>query len=192
MAAHRRVIQVLLAVAIAGCASDRPAVRDRLDERTSATVTHIDVPLILYRDNSAVAAHARDYVYVGPVSVNRMGEYRYFLWMGIWSTVIPSDPVRIRDTFESVVLYADGEPMPLDAGGWTAGDIGMSESVYSRPVASAIDAYYPVTLDQVRLLSESRDVLLRTGGSDGRSYVPWDSQRQALTAMRRFVAAGLP
>ena len=40
-----------------------------------------------------------------------MGEYSYFLWLGIWSTISDADRSYERDGFESITLFADGEPL---------------------------------------------------------------------------------
>jgi hypothetical protein len=181
------VVLLIAASLVAACASDPPTIRESLDERTGVTFRRLDKPLILFSDNSALAAHARDYVYIGPVSINRMGRYNYYLWMGIWSTVASADPGGVHDSFESVVLYVDGEPLPLEAAGWTPDALGLSGSAYVRPVASATDAYYPVTLDQIRMLANADDIVLRTSGFEGRSYQPWDRQQSTLAALRLFV-----
>jgi hypothetical protein len=187
----QRVGILVLAAAslIGGCGSSGSLVADQLDPVTGVTVTRSAVPLILYRDNSAQAAHARDYVYVGAIEINRMGQYRYFLWLGIWSTLRDpvEDDVAQRDSFESVALFVDGEPLRLDLQGWTGEAIGVSESVYPAPVASATDAYYAVTLDQIRLLSEAASVRLQTSGIAAAAYEPWDDQSRATSSLQRFV-----
>lgn len=52
---------------------------------------------------------------------------------------------RSRDGFETIVIFADGEPLPLEVAGWTVAAIGASEPVNLKPVASAADAYYYVS-----------------------------------------------
>lgn len=183
----RAKIAMLAALVLCACGSTSPVVIDRLDPTTGVTVTRSAVPLILYRDNSGYAAHARDFVYVGPLRVNRMGDYRYYLWLGIWSTIGDRDVSAQRDGFDSVVLFADGEPLRLDLAGWSDSAIGASEPAYPKPVASSADAYYLVTLDQIRLLSEARDVRL-SAGSPSASYEPWDDQGTAMSALRTFVS----
>ena len=184
-----RVASTLLAAVllICACGSSGKLVIDSLDPETAVTLTRSGVPLILYRDNSGYAAHARDFVYVGPLRVNRMGDYRYYLWLGIWSAIGGMDPTAQRDGFESVVLFADGEPLRLDIEGWTPSVIGASESPYPKPVATAADAYYRVTLDQIRLISEARDIRLSAGSPPG-SYEPWDDQSHAMSALQAFVS----
>lgn len=175
-------------LAACGSTGSRPA--EHLDERTGVTVTRTSAPLILYRDNSGFAAYARDYVNLAPLRVNRMGEYRYFLWLGIWSTVAAADATRRRDEFDSITLYADGEPLALDVHSWSPESIGVSAPVYVRPAPSAIDAYYAVTADQIRVLGEAREIRLVAGGSDTTlSFEPWAGPRTATAGIREFLSA---
>ena len=85
-----------------------------------------------------------------------MGSYRYYLWIGAWSTHASlRDDTKRRDALASVTIIADGEPLSFEIGSWTHDGVGVSTAIYDKPVATAIDAYYPVTLDQVRLLAEA-------------------------------------
>ena len=166
--------RLVLLLGVAACSSQQALVTDRLDEVTGVTVTHATKPLVLYRDRSARAAFARDFVYMGPIEVNNMGQRRYFLWLGIWGTADGiAQTSRISD-FESVVVYADGEPLTLEVAGFAPASIGVSEPVYLKPVASTTDAYYRVTMDQLRLIAEARDVELQAGGNAALRYWIWD------------------
>jgi len=176
----------LLAAAAVACAGTPRLIED-LDPITGVTMTRSSEPLVLYRDNSGRAAYARDYIYMGPVSVNRMGAYRYFIWLGAWSTIQARDDTSLRDGLESAILFVDGEPLSLDLLGWTPDAIGLSQAPYPPPAASAIDAYYEITIDQIRLIAEARDVRLHTGGADPASYEPWDSQETTRSGWRAFV-----
>jgi len=184
-------VTVLSVLITNGCSSNIDLVTNKLDPRTSVTITHTHSPLIFYRDVSGRAAHARDYVYLAPIGVNRSGMYRHYLWLGIWSTMHDIRSGQSRDAFESIVVFADGEPLPLEVSGWTPEAIGASEPVYLKPVASAADAYYEVTIDQLRLIAESIDVRLQSGGSRIETYEPWDHQEPAKSGLREFLDTSL-
>lgn len=177
----------LLLLLAAACGHTGSLVIQEMDPATGVTATRGTVPLILYRDDSSRAAHARDFVYIGPLSVNRMGDDRYFLWLGIWSSLDDQPMSEQRDGFDSVVLFADGEPMRLELAGWTLSAIGVSQPVYNKPTATAADAYYPVTFDQIRVIAEATDIRLRTGGPRSGSYELWDSQSRAMSGLQEFV-----
>jgi len=172
---------------LASCAGNDTAVLQRLDPETGVTIKRASAPIVMYRDMSANSAFGRDYVYVGPIQVNNMGQREYFLWLGIWGSSDSGERGRKMDDFEAIVLYADGEPLSLEVKGWTPGSIGVSEDVYVKPVASALDGYYRVTVDQMRLIAESRDLELRAGATRPQRYVPWDSPEGSSQALIAFL-----
>ena len=186
--ALRKLFPALLALmAIAACGSSPTQTTEKMDPLTGVTVTRSTSPLVLYKENSARAAYARDFVYVGPLSVNRMGTYNNYLWLGIWSSLSTEQLADQRDGFESIVIFADGEPLRLELEGWTLASIGVSQPVYNKPTATSADAYYLVTMDQIRVIAQARDIQLRTGGPRAQAYEPWDKLPQGLSGMRDFV-----
>lgn len=188
MAYRKLIAAITLAGLIASCNSSAPLLEESLDYGTGVTLTRATAPIVLYRDKSGRAAYARDFVYLGPIEVNRMGSYSYYLWLGIWSTLDNDSRSTQRDGFESIVLYADGEPLQLEIAGWSADAIGASRPVFVKPVASAADAYYAVTIDQIRMIAEARDLELRVGTLNPKSYVLWDRQGAAGVSIREFVS----
>ena len=178
---------VLALMLVAGCASTDTMSLQRLDPETGVTITRASSPIILYRNRSAQSAFGRDYVFIGPIQVNNMGRREYFLWLGIWGTSDEVDRGHKMDDFESVVLYADGEPLSLEVKGWTPGAIGASSSVYVQPVGSALDGYYRVTIDQMRLIAESRDLELRAGSMQPQRYIPWDTPGSGTEPISAFL-----
>ena len=77
--------------------------------------------------------------------------------------------------------------MALELAGWTPEAIGASEPVYLPPVASALDAYYQVTADQIRLIANSNDIQLRTTGFSPRAFELWDDQASARDSLLAFL-----
>ncbi len=170
---------------LSACATGSGLVQEKLDPVTSTTISYSSAPLVFYRDVPGRAAHARDFVHVAPLEVNRSGNYEYYLWLGIWSTM--RDAGADRDGFDSVVIFVDGEPLPLDISGWTPATIGASEPVFLKPVASATDAYYRINIDQLRMIAEAADVRLQSTGPGSLSYEPWDTQGAARTGLQQFL-----
>jgi hypothetical protein len=163
--------------------------REFLDPETSVTVSYTDTPIILYQDRSGRAAFARDYVNIGPIQVNQMGRDRYYLWLGIWSTIETQYERRQTSAFELVTVYVDGEPMLLDLDGWTPAAVGVTRPIYVKPVSSAADAYYEVTIDQIRLLAAAQEIRVQTTGERSASYEKWDNSESASRGFREFLAA---
>jgi hypothetical protein len=182
-----QMLQTVFLFCVSSCATFGASTIETLDPLTSVTLTAVKTPMIFYRDDSGHSAYAREFANLGPIQVNRSGQYRYFLWIGIWSTGQETDDTRRRDSFESPVLFIDGEPFQLQVAGWNPESIGASEDIYAKPVASAIDAYYEVTLDVIRLLVNSSDVRLRSSGESAASFEPWNDQQTAHGSLRDFL-----
>ena len=181
------IANLLLFLGLSGCASTAPGVVDRLDWTTGVTITLVQTPLMLYRETPAQAAYARDYAQLGPIQVNRSGTYQYYLWVGSWATMQRSSVSEHRDGFESIVIFSDGEPLVLELSGWTPAAIGASQSTYLKPVASSTDAYYQVTVDQIRIIAQARDIRLHTTGSSPKEYELWDDQALARNHLAEFL-----
>jgi len=176
-----------LTLVLTACATPARTVSNKLDPLTSVTVTYSNTPLIVYRESPAHAAHARNFVSLGPIEVNKSGVYKYYLWLGIWSTLQTRTLPDLRDGFESIVLIADGEPLLLDLAGWTPEAIETSEPVYPKAFASSLDAYYRVTADQLRVIVKADDIQLRTTGPSPLEFGLWGEQRSARIDLSRFL-----
>jgi hypothetical protein len=172
---------------VTACAPSTPIVREKFDPLTAVTVSFSNTPLVMYRGNSARGALARRYVLLGPIQVNRSGNYQYFLWLGTWSTGRSIDPAEYRHSLGSITILVDSEPLSLDVSGWTPESIGTSEPVYATPVASSADAYYRITADQIRLLAGAKEIRLRTSGTEPGEYKLWDDQDAARSDLIEFI-----
>jgi hypothetical protein len=126
-------------------------------------------------------------VHVGPIAVNKMGQHRYYLWLGGWSTNQEEHLSAQMNGFESIVIFADGEPMQIDVSGWTPETVGASQPLYARPVSSMFDAYYEITIDQLRFMAQATDLRVRTTGSHAASYELWDNQGNWSEGLEQFL-----
>jgi len=183
-----RTVAFFATLLLCACAGNSGNTADKLDSVTGVTIRYSKVPMVFYRDDSGKAAHARNFIHLAPLEINRMGEFRYFLWLGIWNTLQDADAGKARNGFESIVIFADGEPLALDVSGWTAETIGASEPVYIKPVSSAADAYYEITVDQLRVIAEAQDIRLQSTGAKPQSFELWDQQRAARNGLVEFLS----
>jgi hypothetical protein len=174
-------------VLLSSCAGNDSRTANRLDSRTGVTVTFSQPPVIFYSDASGKAAHAKSLIHLGPIEVNRMGEFRYYLWLGIWDTMQDSAIGNTRNGFESIVVFADGEPLSLDLVGWTPASIGASEAVYLKPVSGAADAYYEITIDHLRVIAEAKELRIHSTGPRQQSFELWNEQQAARNGLREFL-----
>ena len=180
---------LVIATFIAGCAATLPAVIESLDEKTAVTVTRPQTPLILSPNQSYAQASSRDYVQVAPIEVNRMGSLNYYLWLGIWDLDHLSSDRETPEGFDTISIIADGDTIELARLSWSHEDIGTSERFYKKIFGEDIDAYYIVSLDQVRQLSRANTIRLRSSGQRAKEYVPWYNQEKADRELEEFVRA---
>jgi len=164
-----------------------PTITEVFDDETGVTISFSQPPLVFSRDTPGYGAYSRNFVQMGAIEVNRSGTLHYYLWLGVWNTVQSSSAVEYRNGFESVVVFADGEPLLLDVRGWTPESIGVSNSVYSKPVASSVDGYFPVSLDQVRLIAGAQDIRLEAVSSSLKKFELWDEQEAGRKGLSVFV-----
>jgi len=186
---RQTLTSIALLAFLSACAATSGRIHEFLDEQTGATITSSGSPFVLYRDNPSRAAYARNFLHLGPIEVNRAGTYEYFLWVGMWNTMDTSDSIGQRESFDSIVIFVDGEALPLEVAGRTPDTIGASRPVYIKPVASTADAYYAVTVDQIRLISRSSELRIRNSGTSPREYRLWDTQQGARRDMEAFLDA---
>jgi len=184
--ARAAILTVVACLSLVACTATTP-VTDEFDEGTGVTISYSQPPIILSRETPGYGAYARNVVQVGAIEVNRSGTRQYFLWLGIWNTVQSATAADHRDWFDSIVVFADGEPLLFDIRGWTADTIGTSNPVYNKPVASSVDAYFPVSLDQIRLIANAQDIRLEAVGSSLKRFEVWDDQRLARQNLSAFV-----
>ena len=179
---------VLVATACAtGCSSNSALTREKLDPITSVTIRYSGHPLVFFRNISGRGAFVKDYVDLGPIEINRSGDYRYYVWLGIWTADGDTATDAAGDRLESIVIFTDGAELRLSIKGRSVEAIGASEPIYSKPVSSAVDAYYEVSFDQLRILADAANLRLRFGADDSPAFEPWNNQELGKAALLEFL-----
>lgn len=191
------LLLIALAINTAACSvfqRTESVLQQHFDEKTGANVTSVTQPMVFYRERPWLASNTRDYVYLGPIEVSRSGKRSYLLWLGIWSTIdrlgLPTEPVR--DTFQTVYLVADGEPMEIAIETWSGRELGMANPVYSTPVESASNAYYDITKDQMRRLTRASNILLYTNADElsGTEYMLRKEKNPSIAQFASYLSDG--
>ena len=178
----------MLAV-LSACATAQPPVVEKLDDLTAVTTTYSRTPLVMSPDTSLNRDVRRDYLQLGVIEVNQMGSLQYYLWLGITLVDQDSDAGKPVAGFDSIALAVNDESFVLDVKGWTPGVIGTSEPVYQKLFPESADAYYPVTLEQIQMLTDSDNLKLRTSGSAPGEFVSWYSQTTFESDLSEFLNA---
>lgn len=139
-----------------------------------------DTPL--NRDN------VRDYVQVGALEVNRQGALEYYLWLGISVQKEFGEEDKHPEGFAAIELVSSDERFQFDIAGWSHDAIGASEPVYQKLFATSDDAYYKVTIDQLRLLTDVESLKLRTTGAEPREFISWYRQTTFAGEIQEFIS----
>lgn len=165
------IVLAAAAAALLGCVSTPPRAepREYLDEQTAATVTVRGRPMVFALERPQLAVHARDYLTLVPIDVNRAGTHARYFYGYVWSTI---DKRGLTGTEQSMVrfeLVADGRRIPLATLAGQPRDVGLGEAPLPPPNAGAlrmIVATTPEVQDFVAAAEEIVAVAVYDGGSD--------------------------
>jgi hypothetical protein len=181
---------MLVLLALTACAERDLWPGQRLDPKTAVNVTLMAEPWVFARPVPMLAANARDYLNVGVMETNRMGERAYWLGVVSWSTIDRSPfatagaiarPERIRLGWKDTVL----ELSPA-AGGRAAA--GLSAPAFTRPAERFADAWYPLTAEDVLRLGAVVPATVALVAADG-TPTTYDAWRVESSAMGEFLKA---
>ena len=153
LTAHNKLLVLFLGLVLVACSTEAPKI-SRLDS-SGLTIVTLNDAVMLARPVRALAANARDYAYIGPVEINRMGQREYYFWVGLAST-IDRDRIGLAPAEAvALVIIIDGEPTTLPLSDWqTALDLPPYDS--SAPVYRTLAA--PTSLDQIHRIGIAHSV----------------------------------
>ena len=170
------LILLAITVLVAACSAAQPTVVQKMDEQTAVTVTYGATPMVMSLDEPYGQSSQRRYIQIGSFEINRMGTRNYYLWLGISGLGENAMASGGASGLESVQLLLDDQSIDLEVTGWSHGAVGVGEPVYKKLYATSLDAYYPITLEQIQLLANATNPRLRTSGAESIEYVPWYQQ----------------
>lgn len=113
-----------------------------------------------------LSAVGKDYLFVGPMTVNREGSPGSFLWFAVGTTIDRHLTGAPKPTLDTVVLLVDGTPMTFDLSAW---DNGAEASPYSLSIDSDASYVARVTSSQVRQIANADRVDAYVVDANGRS-----------------------
>lgn len=181
----RQLAVASVALACGACASPpADAPRQYLDEKSAATITVAREALVFARDRPELAVHARDYLTLVPVDVNRMGSHSTYFYGYAWSTIDKRGPGSPDDDAAQFEIVADGRRIPLAPVNASPREIGLAEPPLRAPSSSArllVSRTDRETLALVASATELSAAELRDGLSE--NYVLWSGNPAALVAL---------
>lgn len=170
---------IVVASLLAGCAAT-PGTRSRLDS-SGVTVVALADPIVLAHPVRTLAAAARDYAYVGPVEINRMGQRQYLLWIGLASTIDRELAGANLPEADALVMIVDGEPMVLSLAEWNV-SLDLPPYETTAPVYDVLAAR--ASLDQIGRIAAADSVELHVVQEDDAAahYVTWHGNWASFAA----------
>ena len=181
---HLAVAMLLLVVgACASPPSDGP--RQYLDEKSAATVTVAQGSLVFARERPELAVHARDYLTLVPIDVNRMGTHVLYFYGFVWSTIDKRGSTPSGEGIAQFEIVADGRRIPLVPVRATPRELGLAEPPVRAPSGSAqllIARTDRQTLAFLAAAGVIRAAELHDGVSE--PYELWSGNPGSLVALR--------
>jgi hypothetical protein len=171
-----RLASVAVALLAAGCATPDSVSGEHeyLDEITAATVTVGSPTLVFARERPELAVHARDYLTLVPVDVNRAGTHSQYFYAYVWSTL---DKRGLAD--ESTVawrfdLVADGRRIALTPVAGELRDLGLGEPPLPAPARSAQVLVAPTSREVQAFVAGARELrAVATHGGGAERFELW-------------------
>jgi len=166
----RHTVGVFAALAMVACTA-QTLVTSRLDSGGPTVVT-LDEAIILARPAPRLAAAARDYAYLGPVEINRMGHRDYYIWLALASTVDRAFAGISPADAEALAMVVDGHAMLLPLTDWTS-DLDRSPYETAAPVYATLSAR--TSLHQIERIAGAGTIevhIISKSGQDAR-YRKW-------------------
>jgi hypothetical protein len=187
-----------LCTGITACATAKgPGTDEYLDERTGANITVMHQAFTFAMERSTLAAHARDYVSLAAVEVDRSGQTQLYLIGYFWSTIDRRKDAAAPSSAAAVVeLIADGRRIRLRPDAALPNDLRAKRQLLAPAASHFVEAAYPVSLELLRYLAGSRVLVLhladgsREEDDEMDSYALWTDARPELRAFTRRVAPG--
>jgi hypothetical protein len=165
-----------LLVLLAGCQSNG-GVREKLDARTGLTWASDRAPIVYARTEARYSRSARDYVYLGPVEINRQGTRDYYLWVGVATTLDRGYLAPAISLPEALYIELDGEVIEFPLQPWgSLTPLPADEPVYSTPVDVEAELGARVSSSQITRLAVElpRTMRISVPDSPTREYQRWD------------------
>jgi hypothetical protein len=195
----RRALPVIVALLVGGCAhgpapAEPSKITEYLDPQTAMTVRVVAEPFVYGRDVPELAANARDYLSIGAVALDNMGQHRFFVALVSWSTIdrarsataTPSLPERLEWTVGSRSLerpVTSHHPRELGAG----------VSVLEPPVARIGDSWIEVKAEDIRGWADAPPEFVDVVVDGVRErYTLWRRADAALTEFAATLPADMP
>jgi len=163
------IFTALIALSLQGCGWQQELAGRATDiVESGVSVGGLTQAVWLAAARPGLSVAGKDYLFVGPMDVNREGTRRSYLWFAISTTIDRQLTGAPKRTLNTVVLMVDNIPMTFDLTPW---DKSADSSPYSIPFASDASYAARITDSQIRQLARADALRAYVVDADGRSPV---------------------
>jgi hypothetical protein len=188
-------VALLLALALASCTiqpSHRPTASSTeiFDEESGSTLLVVSKPLVLARERSDVAAHARDYATLVAVEDDRSGQYTQYLLLYRWSTVDPRMSPPPGADEGDLRIVADGRTIELKPLERPPTSLSQHRALHVPGHGDVVYRAYKVDSAMLHYIAASRELTVRMPREPlDTPFTVWEDGRGALAQfLERAVA----
>ena len=123
-------------------------------------------PVWLAAPRPGLSAVGKDYLFAGPMTVNRGGQAENYLWFALGTTLDREIMGTPRPALESVLLIVDGTPMTFDLIPW---DEASSPTPFDLSIGNYASYAARITRSQLRQLAGATELAAYVTDPGGRS-----------------------
>ncbi len=182
----RDCIVAIVVLSAGGCVSpSQEGTREYLDETTAVTVTVASGELVFARERPDLAVHARDYLTLVPIDVNRAGTHRQYFYGFVWSTIDKRGSRADDAPSGRFEIVADDRLIPLVPVIAPPRQLGLAEPPVRAPSRSARLVVAETDHETLGFLATASSIraILHENGLD-ESYELWTRSPGSLLALR--------
>lgn len=162
-----------------------------LDERSGASLTVVDQPLVLARERRDVAVQARDYLTMLAAEINESGRRRLVWVVHQWSTIDARASEFQPSPAATLLLVADGRDLRLTPIPNFNADAYLGNAALRPPAdAQAMTTVYAVDAAMLEYVAGSEHVY--ASFPDSRLMLPFAIWNDGRPALLRFLAVAHP
>lgn len=160
--------------------------RSYLDEETVTTITTVARPITFAREHPSLTVHARDYISLCAVQINRSGKYSLYLVGFFWSTMDRRHSPKVSpDSVARVTVLVDDHEVTLTAVPTTLKEAGMGHPPCEAPGPLIPAVLYPTDPAILADIAAGQRLVVET--TDDPKVNPYKSWGDARDELHEFV-----
>jgi hypothetical protein len=166
-------------VCVTAACQSGSGVRETLDARTGITWTTDRAPVVFARTEARYSRSARDYLYLGPVEVNRQGTRDYYLWVGVATTLDRGYLAPRLELPDKLYVELGGEVIEFVLQPWgSLAPMAGTAPAYATAVELHAELAARVTADQIARLAAELPPTIRVAIPSAltREYLRWGDE----------------